>query len=63
MQVIVHQSKPIVSDHSRQKQTFEPIGDITIVLDSGNEIFIGKDEQGDSYLKIDGHEIWDNSNR
>lgn len=37
--------------------------EIIIRLESGNTICIGRDEQGDSFVTIDDHELWDNSYR
>lgn len=37
--------------------------EMLVVLETGNEICIGRDEQGDTFVKIDNHEVWDNSNR
>jgi len=37
--------------------------EILITLETGNEICIVRDEQGDVYVEIDGDDVCDNSNR
>lgn len=63
MKITIHQKKPVILDSFRGKQEITTSADITILLDSKNEIVIRTDEQGDNYVKIDGHEVWDNSYR
>ena len=63
MKITIHQKKPVILDSFREKQEITTSADITILLDSKNEIVIRTDEQGDNYVKIDGHEVWDNSYR
>jgi len=42
---------------------FENEDEILVTLETGNQILIGRDEQGDSFVEIDENDIWDNSNR
>lgn len=42
---------------------FKNEDEIIIMTETGNEICISRDEQGDTYVTIDNHELWDNSYR
>lgn len=42
---------------------FRPNDEYRMYLNEGNTIAIGRDEQGDTYVRIDGKDMWDNSYR
>lgn len=42
---------------------FNPNDEYKVLLNEGNTVVIGRDEQGDTYVNIDGRKLWSNSYR
>lgn len=61
MIITINQKNPVLLDSFREKQEITTSADVEILLESKNalsKIIIRTDDQGNSYVWIDGNEIW-----